>query len=332
MRTAQDMVSAGASDQAVGDAVGVSRASAERHRKRHLRPIVEALAQGAQKDAPARQQRKKIIETVTSGGPPDPSTLLSLSSLTLDLRKALDRIERASDKAEQNGQLTVLSGLLQQLHRNIEGRAKLAGHGGFAASKTQIGIGVGGGRPFEPFVLQLNIGDRPDTLVLAPQDAPPFEVLDADTKQPFDRHSKEPRDLLFVPKGHPTAAPVIDHEPSDIEQAAAPAANDADQVDGDMDIDNIIASVFDKPLPDDAGRSNRRRYPRAFGQVAFLAAHKTRCRVFLTGGTGRRLYETTPNPFPIAQRPSAEQFHARLRPNNATTLSGIDWLWSAKRA
>jgi hypothetical protein len=29
---------------------------------------------------------------------------------------------------------------------------------------------------------------------------------------------------------------------------------------------------------------------------------------------------------------SAEQFHARLRPNNATRLSGIDWLWSPKRA
>src|ERR1700730_17531924 len=29
---------------------------------------------------------------------------------------------------------------------------------------------------------------------------------------------------------------------------------------------------------------------------------------------------------------SAEYFHARIWPNNATRLSGIDWLWSAKRA
>jgi hypothetical protein len=28
----------------------------------------------------------------------------------------------------------------------------------------------------------------------------------------------------------------------------------------------------------------------------------------------------------------AEQFHARLWPNNATRLSGMEWLWSAKRA
>src|SRR5882672_11027506 len=36
---------------------------------------------------------------------------------------------------------------------------------------------------------------------------------------------------------------------------------------------------------------------------------------------------------PTADRAvSAEQFHARLRPNNATRLSGKEWLWSAKRA
>ena len=31
-------------------------------------------------------------------------------------------------------------------------------------------------------------------------------------------------------------------------------------------------------------------------------------------------------------RCSAEQFHARTAPNNATRLSGMEWLWSAKRA
>src|SRR5712691_273988 len=29
---------------------------------------------------------------------------------------------------------------------------------------------------------------------------------------------------------------------------------------------------------------------------------------------------------------SAEQFHARLWPNNATRLSGKEWLWAVKRA
>jgi hypothetical protein len=29
---------------------------------------------------------------------------------------------------------------------------------------------------------------------------------------------------------------------------------------------------------------------------------------------------------------SAEQFHAPLRLNNATRLSGMEWLWYAKRA
>jgi hypothetical protein len=29
---------------------------------------------------------------------------------------------------------------------------------------------------------------------------------------------------------------------------------------------------------------------------------------------------------------TAQQFHARTRPNNAMALSGKEWLWSAKRA
>jgi hypothetical protein len=31
-------------------------------------------------------------------------------------------------------------------------------------------------------------------------------------------------------------------------------------------------------------------------------------------------------------RSGSEQFDARLWPNNATRLSGMEWLWSAKRA
>ena len=257
MSTAQAMVSTGASDQAVGDAVGVSRASAERHRKNHLRPVVQALAQGTVKDAPARQQRKELIETVASGDPPDPSALLSISSLTSDLRKALDRIDKASDKAEQGGHLSALAQLLSQAHKNVETRAKLSGIGNFGSTKVAVGIGIGGARAFEPFVLKLNIGDRSETMVFAPEGTPAFEVRDAETGVPFDPHSKETRDLLFVPRGHPTAAPVIDHEPGDgpgIEQAstAVPAPDEDDQDDG-ADIDKILNSIFDKPLPDDAG-------------------------------------------------------------------------------
>jgi hypothetical protein len=29
---------------------------------------------------------------------------------------------------------------------------------------------------------------------------------------------------------------------------------------------------------------------------------------------------------------SAQQFHARIGPNNAMALSGKEWLWAAKRA
>ena len=49
-----------------------------------------------------------------------------------------------------------------------------------------------------------------------------------------------------------------------------------------------------------------------------------------------RAEELARTSYPLApdslRRPPAEQFHARLWPNNATRLSGMEWLWSAKRA
>ena len=36
--------------------------------------------------------------------------------------------------------------------------------------------------------------------------------------------------------------------------------------------------------------------------------------------------------FPVPAAVFSEQFHARTAPNNATRLSGMEWLWWAKRA
>jgi len=57
---------------------------------------------------------------------------------------------------------------------------------------------------------------------------------------------------MFLPAGHPMP-PMIDHEPSDIEHAAAPATNNADPVDSDMDIGSILNSVFDQKAPKPGG-------------------------------------------------------------------------------
>ena len=45
-----------------------------------------------------------------------------------------------------------------------------------------------------------------------------------------------------------------------------------------------------------------------------------------------QLADITRSTFNQITRPGSEQFHARLWLNNATRLSGMEWLWSAKRA
>jgi hypothetical protein len=255
------MITQGATDEAVATAVGgVSRVSVHRHRVNHIQPLARAVADAVGKGMPARKERERALAVAEKGGL-DPASFLSVGSLTEELRKAADRIERASSEAEKAGSLTALAQLLGQTHRNVETRAKLAGHGNFGSSKVAIGIGVGGGPAFTPFTVRINHNDgRSETLVMAREGAPAFEVLDAQTGRPFAEHNggaivtrgeESTHDLTIVPAGYPTTAPVIDHEPSDdTEQAAAPTTNEADKVDGDMDIDGILNSVFDKPAPE----------------------------------------------------------------------------------
>ena len=63
--------------------------------------------------------------------------------------------------------------------------------------------------------------------------------------------------------------------------------------------------------------------------------------VWVTGGKAQSEYMCSELPqladidrsaFHQLTRPGSEQFHARLWLNHATRLSGMEWLWSAKRA
>jgi MFS family permease len=77
-----------------------------------------------------------------------------------------------------------------------------------------------------------------------------------------------------------------------------------------------IAKEFDVPVPEVAAVLTITLWMRLLGATV---------SGWLADRIGRRTPLMQPE-FP------AEQFHAPLRLNNATRLSGKEWLWSAKRA
>jgi len=165
-RIAAQMIAQGATDEAVTAAVGgVSRVAVHKHRVNHIQPLVRAVADAVGKGMPARKEREKAL-AAAENGELDPVAFLSMGSLTAELRRAADRTERAASEAEKAGQLTALAQLLGQAHKNVETCAKLSGIGNLG-TKVAVGIEVGGGRPFEPFLLRLKLGENSETLILA---------------------------------------------------------------------------------------------------------------------------------------------------------------------
>lgn len=235
LKLANALIADGLSDQKIADQLGMAdragRMVISRHRNRHVEALARAIAAVANKGRDVREQRDKTV-AAANRGELDPAALLSLSSLTGDLRKALDRIERASDAAEQAGQIGVLSGLLQQLHRNIETRSRIAGVGGFAPASTKVGVAIGGAghMPFEPFVLSMTFGGERQTLVMATQGQPEFEVRDARTGRRFEgrnnsgaivtKAGEPPPEIMVTPKGWEPSADYrspIEHDELDEE-------------------------------------------------------------------------------------------------------------------
>lgn len=234
LKLANALIADGLSDQKIADQLGMAdragRMVISRHRNRHVEAPARAIAAVANKGRDVREQRDKTVAAAAKGEL-DPAALLSLSSLTGDLRKALDRIERASDAAEQAGQIGVLSGLLQQLHRNIETRSRIAGVGGFAPASTKVGVAIGGAghMPFEPFVVSMTLGGQRETMVFGTESTPPFEVRDARTGRPFDgdggaivtKAGEPPPEIMITPKGWKPPAdyrpPMIGHDEPDEE-------------------------------------------------------------------------------------------------------------------
>jgi hypothetical protein len=221
-RRAAKLIGQGVSDRNAAIQLGLgdsdaARMAYSRHRRNCVEKVAKAVVEAANKGRAATDQKQEIV-TAAEKGELNPADFLSVGALTAELRKIATRLENASSEAEHAGQLTALAQLTGQQHRNVEVRGKLAGHGGFAASKTQIGIGIGQ-RAFEPFVLHMHFGDRVETLVAAKEGAPDFEVLDATTGQPFTEHhggaivtrgEESEHDMVVVPRGYRPDRPVID--------------------------------------------------------------------------------------------------------------------------
>jgi hypothetical protein len=59
----------------------------------HIAPLARAVADGVGKGMPARKEREKALAAAEKGEI-DPAAFLSMGSLTAELRRAADRIER----------------------------------------------------------------------------------------------------------------------------------------------------------------------------------------------------------------------------------------------
>jgi hypothetical protein len=133
-------IAAGLSDQAIvnelqANGFQASRPGVNRHRHNCVLKPAQAIAQAAGKGKDVKEKRQEIVAAAEAGDL-SPEHFLSLASLTSELHRAADRLNRASDTAEAGGQLAALAALVGQVHRNVETRAKLASVGGFAPARA----------------------------------------------------------------------------------------------------------------------------------------------------------------------------------------------------
>lgn len=160
MKLVAEMVASGASDQAIADRLGggISRMGVSRHRRSHILAPARAIATAAAKGQDVAQERAELVAAAEAG---DPAAFLTLGAIVSDLRKVHDRLERAADAAETDGQRLAVASLSAQQLRASEVRAKLGGVGGFAPRQLD-GMQAG------TFSIVINLGDgHTETVSLA---------------------------------------------------------------------------------------------------------------------------------------------------------------------
>jgi hypothetical protein len=133
------MISEGASDQQIADALGLGRMAVQRHRHAHVFAPAQALATAAGKDREAVLRRADMMAAAEAG---DPSLFVGLAAIVHDLRTVHERLERSAAAAEADKQRMAVSTLSAQQLRAAEVRAKLGAVGGYAPAR-QAADGTG---------------------------------------------------------------------------------------------------------------------------------------------------------------------------------------------
>jgi hypothetical protein len=133
LQRAAQMIGAGATDQAIADALDVGRMSVSRHRREHVVAPAKALADAAGKGREVAEQRAQVMAAAEAG---DPAAFVALSGIVADLRKVNDRLERTAEAAENDKQRLAVASLSAQQLRAAEVRGKIGGVGAFAPVKA----------------------------------------------------------------------------------------------------------------------------------------------------------------------------------------------------
>ena len=142
MRTAADMIAAGAPDQTVADRVGVNRMAVSRHRRGHLiKPMMDRLAI-MNKGAEPQRERQELAAAAISDAPTPAQfveAFFGLKAQVAKLQRIEDRLERMAALAETNDSAHGVAQVAAQQLRGVEVGARLAGAGGYAPQKAASG-------------------------------------------------------------------------------------------------------------------------------------------------------------------------------------------------
>ncbi len=146
---AAEMLTAGATDQAVADKLGgMSRMAVARHRQNHvIKPAQDRLAL-ISKGAGPRQERQQLAQAAAADAPSPQAfadAFLGLKAQAEKLTSIEARLERMQAVAEAGKSANSVAQLSAQQLRAVEVGAKLSGAGGYAPAKPAE---AGGGTVF----------------------------------------------------------------------------------------------------------------------------------------------------------------------------------------
>lgn len=181
-KQAEEMITAGESDVAIGRALGVGRMSVSRHRTAHvLKPLSDRLAIVAKAPTANPQQvarhaareREQVAAAAASDAPSPVDVVnaaLGAAAQAAKLQAIEARLERVAGVAEAAGQVAGVAAVAGQQIRAVEVGAKLSGAGGYGRAAEGAHQGV--------FSVVINLGgDHIETIARGG----PVLDLDADS-------------------------------------------------------------------------------------------------------------------------------------------------------